>query len=106
MNMRVHFQDTFHPLRVSKSLKRLLDEAGHPTKLSAAQALVARMLGYADWHELHKSAAAQPPSPWDADADPEVVAGRRRQFVETLVHAGIPRATAERIIDDVRPTDA
>src|SRR3712207_902440 len=28
-----------------------------------------------------------------------------RQFVETLVHSGIPKATAERIIDDVRPTD-
>jgi len=103
--MRVHFRDTFHPLRVSKSLKRLLDEAGHPTKLSAAQALVARMLGYADWHELHMSAAAQPPSPWDGDAAPDVVAGRRRQYVETLVLSGIPRETAERIIDDVRPTD-
>lgn len=70
--MRFMFATTKHALNVSKALKKILENRGSPRKLGECREVVARMFGYADWHELHKSAeASSGESLYDDQMNPE-----------------------------------
>lgn len=92
--MRLHFASLARPKRASKSLRRQLAMRGIEAALVSCYNTVARMAGYAHWHDLQKHVGGDlPPSPDDADAD-VAVEDRHRQYVAALV-ADHPQLTAE-----------
>jgi hypothetical protein len=102
--MIIYMSDTSHFLKVSKSIKKALDDRGIPTKLAAAREIAARLYGYSSSHEFHKTCATSPASPWDQDVAASEAANRRAQYVGTLVSLGIDRAVADAIVEEVSPT--
>lgn len=80
--MRIYFDSMTLPKKAAKRVKKYFSpEEPHlsePMKLSQAQALTARMLGYRNWYELDKMTASQthPPSLVDEKAPEDVVKRR------------------------------
>lgn len=82
--------------------KRLHADPHHPTpKLSSAQALVARMLGFADWHALeqacadHVPPAASPGEVVTVDAYFEALGVLARQLYPALEVVGVQGLAVE-----------
>jgi len=54
--MRIYFESTNYPKKAAKRVKKIIrsEVKSMPGfKLSTSQTLVARMMGYSSWHELH-----------------------------------------------------
>lgn len=73
--MRIYFRHMALPKKAAKRVQTQFtppEGLGEGIKLSLAQEITARMLGYADWHELQQVTAkgGHPPSPLDEDANP------------------------------------
>ncbi len=92
------------PKRKSKLLKRALDEAGYKIGLLKCLELVARMYGYANYHELFHTVDGVTCSPDDEAVDEAKFAARFWSQVQKLVEIGVSPQDAEQIIDMVRPT--
>ena len=90
--MRIYFHSLTHPKRAAKALakyfaKEAADlEMDNHLPLSEAQQVVARMLGYKDWHELAQVSTQKrhPPSPYDEEVAPEVAQQRLEQQIAVL----------------------
>jgi hypothetical protein len=99
---------TAHTTNIAKSLKRALAERGFALGLMRCRETVAKMFGYANFHELRVVSLrpdAQPHYENDFVVSDEVVAARRHQYVDRLcVATGLDRATAEDVVDAVNPT--
>ena len=96
---------TKRPKKIAKKLKRAANASGIQLRLSKAQQAVARMYGYAHWHELHSALGSHPPSPMDGDvADEEVTARRAYQSNVLAAELAIDLDIAAAIVDAVPPT--
>jgi hypothetical protein len=104
--MRIEFANTTHPSRVAKSLKKALADNALDFTLSECQQIVARMGGYAGWHELAILAGRRNASPPDALVGVDERAERHRQYLAALVAAGAPDQAARRVVGHVSPTAA
>jgi hypothetical protein len=103
--MRVVFRTTDHPKRVAKSVKKAAAARGFAISLGACQDLVARMFGYYDWHELHVvTLDSSDHSPRDEEVAPTVAEARRARQIDVLMKAGLPKATAVEIVDELKPS--
>lgn len=90
--------------RKAKRLKHELQSAGYDVRLQKCIELVARMYGYADYHELHSTVDGVTCSPDDEAVDEAKFSVRFWSQVEKLVEIGVSPQDAEQIIDMVRPT--
>ncbi len=97
-------RSTERPKRKAKRLKRALQAAGYDVRLQKCFELVARMYGYANYHELHSTADGVTCSPDDEAVDEAEFSVRFWSQVEKLVEIGVSPQDAEQIIDMVRPT--
>ncbi len=102
-SMRFHLINTDRVKHQAKRLRRFAAKLGYDLRLTECQNLIARMLGYAHFHELHTCAGSVPPSPGDAFVDDATVAVRRRHEA-VLVEAGLDPAHAGAAVDVIRPT--
>lgn len=103
--MIFHANDSALAKRVAKSLKKELDDLVVPTTLGECQNVVARMYGFANWHEMEADLGRHVPSPDDGAASVEEVAIRRLRHVAVLT-AAFPRleGAAPRVVDAIAPT--
>jgi hypothetical protein len=97
-----------HTTKIAKGLKRALADEGFELGLMRTRETVARMLGYANFHEL-RAVALREDCPARSQKDQEVsteeAAARREQYVRTLSNVtGLDRAVAEKVVDAVNPT--
>jgi hypothetical protein len=102
--MRFQVKTTEGVRKRAKSLKRYLTSVGYETRLSECHELLARMLGYASYHELHHSAGSRPQSASDYDVDDEVWAARRSSHIAVLMSYGIATVHAATAVDIIGPT--
>ena len=102
--MRFHFADARRHRQAAKSLSRALRGLGIDTGHTAGLDIAARMYGYGDRHELDACLGKGPPSAWDEDEAPGVVAARRERQTAALAAAGVPGTAISGVIDAVRPT--
>lgn len=84
--MRFVFRNTVHPLRIAKTLQAILKDKGIRIRKTEAMEIVAVMFGYANWHELQKSAREDNrPSPWDDEAGDAIGRMRHSFYITVLV---------------------
>jgi hypothetical protein len=103
--MRIHFETATRPKKIAKRLKKTANERGIVLKLSKAQQSVARMYGYAHWHELHASLGRQTPSPLDGDiSEAEVIARRAYQASTLAIELAVEIDIAVALVETVSPT--
>ncbi|GEO42018.1 hypothetical protein SAE02_61660 [Skermanella aerolata] len=98
--MRLYFPNTALP---KKSAKSFHDISG--SSLSASQAIVAKLCGYASWHDLEKCHAERAPSPLNRDLPSEQAAERRSILAKRLaVLAGVSEGRAADMLAVMRLT--
>lgn len=102
--MRFFVANTNGPRRRAKMLQRLLNSLGYDARLRECHELMAQMLGYSNYHELHTVAGTSPPSSGDSLVDDRTRAARRTQHISVLIDAGIAPEDALAAIDEIRPT--
>jgi hypothetical protein len=90
--------------RAAKSLQRQLSVHGEETSLPSCQNVVARMYGYAHWHELTSNVGKADPSPDDETSDQETIDRRFAQQIQALT--GRFPAQAARAAEIVRAVGA
>lgn len=104
--MRIYFMTTKRPKAIAKKLKKAAEASGIELKLSHAQRAVARMYGYAHWHELNSSLGRSAPSPMDAEVTGEEVMARRAYQANVLENElAVESELAIALVDAVLPTD-
>jgi hypothetical protein len=102
---RFHLQSVRHPKNVAKNIKGFLETLGYEVKLSQAQALVAALYGYNDWHDLENSVhPGKPVGPVDSQLSPQAAAARRDRHLKTLRDFGIAPHASVLVIDKCAPT--
>lgn len=91
--MRILFNSMTLPKKAAKRLQNKFDSIWDNKKLSECQALTARMLGYASWHELHKcTQPSNTPSPPDEAVSVEEQKDRLQYQSEVLLeHCAVAR---------------
>lgn len=104
--MRIHMTNLERAKAVSKRMKHLLEPFEPTINLSRCQALVARMFGYADWHEMSKSHALAQPTLDDAFIPQNQCAERRVTFIARLTECGIEMSIARYLVEALHPTSA
>jgi hypothetical protein len=104
--MRFVFRNTVHPLRIAKKLQSVLQVHGIRKRKTEAMEIVAAMFGYANWHELQKSAREQnEPSKWDDEAGVPISRARSDYYATAIVEmAGLDRELAAEIVDRLAPS--
>lgn len=102
--MRFHLSSIERAKRVSKSLKNFLAENDLLVSLSRSQALVARLYGYRDWHELSAAIGKAPASLDDAEVSQDERHGRFAAHHAVLIEEGVPSEVATRALEAVHPT--
>ncbi|MEZ0169514.1 hypothetical protein [Microvirga sp. TS319] len=102
--MRFNVVSTNRPKGDAKRLKRYLQAYGCDLRLATCQDLVAKMLGYRDYNELHHLAGSLPATDGDAQVDDQTRVMRRAHHIDTLVAAGIDLSLAADAIGEIRPT--
>ena len=103
--MRFNLITTTRPKLHAKKLKKFVAALGYDLPLFACLDLIAEMLGYRDYRELHASVGAAPPSLGDAFVDDATVTARRRRHIAVLVDAGLDAGHAAAAVDAIGPTD-
>jgi hypothetical protein len=101
-NMRLFFKNQTHAAGVAKSLLKHVAFPGSGLTLSRCQEIVARMYGYADWHDLVANCSSQQPSPWDDKSTGDEIARRHSQYRDVLLSSGVHFPQV--VIDAIRPT--
>lgn len=105
MSLRIYFMTTQRPKTIAKKLKRAAKAAGIELKLENALEAVAKMYGYAHWHELHSSIGSGTPSLMDGDVSDEEVTARRGYQSRILAEElAIEIDIAAALVDAVPPT--
>jgi hypothetical protein len=100
-----NLHSTNHAKNVAKSLKRFLDAAGVPIKLSKSQALVAALYGYRNWYHLEKSIdPSRPVGPLDSELTPTEKAVRQLSQLAVLASNGIPNGVGQLLLYKISPT--
>jgi hypothetical protein len=89
---------------VSKRMKQALEPFEPYVKLSKCQALVAKLYGYADWHEMREAHGLETPSLDDSLISQTQFAERRTVFVQRLVDCGIDASIARYLVVVLHPT--
>ena len=101
--MRIFFNTDKRPREVAKALKRELAAISIELKTKIVQDIVATMYGYPDWGRLLSSIGTEAPSLPDTRCDESTVGSRRTQQIESLL-THVAQASAEAIVDRIRPT--
>jgi hypothetical protein len=103
--IRFNVHSIQHPKNIAKSIKGTFCELGKPCKLHGAQALVADLFGYADWHDLEKSVnSSLPNGPLDADLSDDLLRERYTRNVNLLIKQGFTPTTARMLNEALSPT--
>jgi hypothetical protein len=102
--VRIHMTNLERAKAVSKRMKQSLEPFEPSIKLSRCQALVARMFGYADWHELNKSHALAQPTLDDEFIPKSQCAERSGTFIARLIECGIDANIARYLVEALHPT--
>ncbi|MCZ7860955.1 hypothetical protein O9X98_06015 [Agrobacterium salinitolerans] len=104
-SLKFHLQNTHHAKKVAKAIKQHLHQEGVQIKLSKAQAIVAKIYGYADWYAMERSVAdSNPVGPLDKDLAQDALAVRYRHSLDVLFSEGIALDAAEALLSKVSPT--
>ncbi|WP_182084445.1 hypothetical protein [Aureimonas sp. ME7] len=103
--MRFHVTSKEGPARRAKQLHKFLVAAGYESRLTRCQRLVAMMMGYRDWTDMHAYMGLADPSLGDAFVSERECETRRERHVAVLVEAGIEVGDAEAAVDAVGPTN-
>lgn len=102
--MRFYLGSIERAKRVSKSLKKHFEENNLLMSLSRSQALVARIYGYRDWHELAASIGSAPASLDDSELSHTELVARFVSQRSILIEEGIPGELATSVLEAVHPT--
>ena len=102
--MRIHMRDLGRAKLVSKRMKQALEPFEPGIKLSKCQALVAKMFGYADWHEMMKTHCLEAPSLDDRLISQTERDERRFVFIDRLVECGIDQSIARYLVAVLHPS--
>ena len=101
--MRIHMPNLGRAKAVSKRMKKAIEPFDPTIKLSGCQALVAKMLGYADWHEMRKSHSMAETSLDDLFISHRQCAERRETFIARLITCGIEASISRYLIEALHP---
>jgi hypothetical protein len=104
--MRIHLANLDRAKSLSKRMKNLLEPFEADIKLTRCQALISRMFGYSDWHELSKSHLMETPALDDEAVSQTLRLERKATFIARLAECGIEVSVARYVIDAIHPTSA
>lgn len=105
--MRIHFENTTHLARVAKTLRKTLLARDIDVPLGKCHDTVARMSGYANWHEVTQTVGkqgAQISSVPDDLATEAEKAERHGQYLGVLQAGGLPQDLARELLKEISPT--
>ena len=83
--MRFYVDTADRAKRHAKKLKRLLDEYGYDQRLTICQNLIAEMLGFTSFYELHQVTGSIERSLGDAFVDEDTRRARHNQQINVLI---------------------
>ncbi|WP_456717767.1 MULTISPECIES: hypothetical protein [unclassified Bradyrhizobium] len=99
-----HVENLARAKRIDKRLRALLSETGVEVSLPACQNAVARMYGFAHYHELVANQGRHEPSLSDEEAGPVIADERRARHIDVLRRFGISEPACAGIVDELAPT--
>lgn len=107
--MRIQLRDVGQAKKLAKRLKAISENSSSSgigkLPLARCHELVARMLGYRDWHELQRASdASRQASPDDRDVEHADLIRRRLYQTDRLEEAGFHRHTAAALVDSLLPS--
>lgn len=85
-------------------LRSTFREQGMDVKFRHAYDLLARMLGFAGWQQCTANWDLFPATPYDEQANDEVVLARKEHQIRMLLDSGLPDDVASAIYSVLRPT--
>lgn len=102
--MRIDFSSDVRPVRISKSIKKRLDEEGRGFPYSQVREAAAVMFGYHGWNDLLAQVGVSKPSPYDDELDEAERFERAQLFAKRLARAlDLPSEQASKVVRAVGP---